>query len=143
MGNKILTNKDKKRNLFEVEKKILQSFNSVYNKIKRSDFEPILENSKLIIKENSDRYNNKLPIIKRELLNIKSKLNPNRHPHLFDDDGLLNLSAEDGEYFADYNGDIDGSGFPYIDPRVEEIAERFGLYWDWVNPGAIVLVPDY
>lgn len=49
------------------------------------------------------------------------------------------VSAEDGEYFADYYGEIDGSGLPYINEKLKNIAEKYGTYWEWENPSAIML----
>lgn len=47
------------------------------------------------------------------------------------------LSAEDGGHFADYYGEFRG-GYPWIDPRVEEAAEKLGLYWEWENAAALI-----
>lgn len=52
---------------------------------------------------------------------------------------ILYVSAEDGNYFADYYGEFRG-GYPWIDPRLEAFAKRNGGYWEWENPGAIVLI---
>ncbi len=57
------------------------------------------------------------------------------------DEGRLYVSAEEGDGFADYYGEFcDNGGDPYIDPALEAWAEERGMYWDWVNPGEIVLV---
>jgi len=48
----------------------------------------------------------------------------------------VTLSAEDGHGFADYYGEFRG-GYPYIDPRIEEAAEKLGLYWEWENAGCL------
>lgn len=51
-----------------------------------------------------------------------------------DHKGQIIVSAEDGLGFADYYGD----GYPYIDQRLEEIAEYYGYFWEWETPGAII-----
>lgn len=58
-----------------------------------------------------------------------------------DDRGMLHISGEDGYMFIDYYGEFRG-GYPWIDPRIEEVAKAHvdGGYWDWDNPGSIVLV---
>ena len=45
----------------------------------------------------------------------------------------VNITAEDGNYFADYYKDM------YIDPRLEKIADKYNMYWDWKDAGAIIL----
>lgn len=56
-----------------------------------------------------------------------------RPPHVFERDGQLFVSAEDGGYFADYYG---SSGM-WIKPELEAVAKAHGGYWEWVNPGCI------
>jgi len=56
----------------------------------------------------------------------------------FERDGLLFVSAEDGQGFADYYGQFTG-GYPYIDERLEKFAEKHGCYWEWQDAGCIVL----
>ena len=58
-------------------------------------------------------------------------------PTVFERDGKLIVSAEDGGYFADYYGEYRG-GYSWIDPRLEEAAKKLGMYWEWENPGCIV-----
>jgi len=73
---------------------------------------------------------------------VESKMDNGKKPKVwvdYENENCLNLSAEDGQYFADYYGEMDGSGYPYIDPRLEAIADKFDSYWEWVNPGAIVM----
>lgn len=55
------------------------------------------------------------------------------------DDGRLHISGEDGYMFVDYYGEFRG-GYPWIDPRLEEIAKANKCYWEWDNPGSICLV---
>jgi hypothetical protein len=76
---------------------------------------------------------------------VDSKMDNGKKPKVWIDNenkNCLNLSAEDGQYFADYYGEIDGSGFPYIDPRLEAIADKFDSYWEWDNPSVITLCLD-
>lgn len=56
-----------------------------------------------------------------------------------DEDGLLNVSAEDGKDLADYYGEFRG-GCPWVEPNLVKWAEARGAYWEWQNPGAIVLI---
>ncbi len=54
------------------------------------------------------------------------------------EDGHLEISAEDGKDLADYYGEFRG-GYPWIHPRLETWAKRLGFHWEWQHPGAIVL----
>ncbi len=58
--------------------------------------------------------------------------------HLRDDEGRLVVHAEDGSGCIDYYGEFRG-GDPYIHPELETWAEARGLYWEWRDPGSIVL----
>lgn len=60
-------------------------------------------------------------------------------PHSFIRDGLLHVSAEEGDDAADYYGEFRG-GYPWINPTLENFAKENGCYWEWDNPGCIVLV---
>jgi hypothetical protein len=91
-----------------------------------------------IIKEEADRYDGKLPKILFLISNLKSKIT-NRPPKTYVKDGLLFVSAEDGNYFADYYPEM--SDDPFIDPRLEKIADRYDTYWEWEDAGSIVLFP--
>lgn len=90
--------------------------------------------------EGNDRYAGKLDQIKAELSQVKSAMETGRTPKMYEKDGLLYVSAEDGEYFADYHGIT--STYPEIDQRLEDIADKYGMYWDWEDAASIVLVPD-
>jgi hypothetical protein len=111
-----------------------------------SETNAFLENVRQKISEydegGEDRYNGKLDQIKAEISQVKSKLGTNRSPYVFEKNGLLYLSGEDGEYFADYYGELSGDGDATIDPRLEAIAEKYGMYWDWEDAGSAVLVPE-
>jgi hypothetical protein len=64
-----------------------------------------------------------------------------RHPPIFERDDNVYISAE-SEYsylFADYYGEYRG-GYAWINPDLEKVAENFGGYWEWENPGCIVFV---
>lgn len=54
------------------------------------------------------------------------------------DDGELFVSAEHPDDAADYYGEFRG-GYPWINPALETLARKENAYWDWVNPGQIVL----
>ncbi len=56
-------------------------------------------------------------------------------------DGLLIISGESGHSLVDYYGEFRGN-YPYIDPRIEAIAEKHDCHWEWENPGAIALVEN-
>lgn len=61
------------------------------------------------------------------------------YPHAFERDGLIYVSAENGDDAADYYGEFRG-GDPWVCPRLEKWAEKRGCYWEWENPGCIVLI---
>lgn len=104
--------------------------------------EPYPYTSPLREEDTETAYGGKLNQIQQELSQIKSRLDTGRTPKMWvGDDDLLHVSAEDGEYFADYSNEF-GDGYPTIDGRLEAIAEKYGLYWDWDDPGSIVLVDD-
>jgi hypothetical protein len=50
----------------------------------------------------------------------------------------LFVSAENGDGAADYWG-TDREPWPTINPRLEEFAKQHNCYWEWQNPGCIVL----
>jgi hypothetical protein len=58
------------------------------------------------------------------------------HPTVFERDGRLIVSAEDGLPWADYYGEFRG-GYPWINPVLEAWAEEKGGFWEWENPGCI------
>lgn len=58
-------------------------------------------------------------------------------PQLFEDKGIR-IGSDDGSLFIDYYGEHRG-GYPWIDPRIVKAAEAEGCYWEWQNPGSIVL----
>lgn len=61
------------------------------------------------------------------------------HPFDNNDYGaLVCVSAEYGDDAADYYGEFRG-GYPWINPKLEELAENLQCYWEWMNPGAIAL----
>jgi hypothetical protein len=92
---------------------------------------------KQIIKEETDPYNGKIEIILSDISKLKSEIT-NKSPKTFVRDGFIYLSAEDGSHFADYYGEFKGEEM-YIDPRLEKIADKYDMYWDWENPGTIIL----
>ena len=60
-------------------------------------------------------------------------------PLAFERDGMLCVSAENGDGFADYYGEFRG-GTPFIHPDLEKWAADHGGYWEWENPGCIIFV---
>lgn len=58
-------------------------------------------------------------------------------PTIIERDRKLLVSAEDG-IFADYYGDF-RDGCPWIDGKLEQLAEKNGFYWEWENTGCICL----
>ena len=58
-------------------------------------------------------------------------------PHCFYRDNALYLSAESGDGAADYWGV--GDDGPYINSKFEAWAEERGFYWEWENPGCLML----
>jgi len=64
-----------------------------------------------------------------------------RPPYVFEREGKVFVSAEDGCFFADYYGEFRG-GYPWIDPKLEELAKEFKGYWEWENPGCIFFVEN-
>lgn len=64
-----------------------------------------------------------------------------RPPHAFiqNDRGLkLMVSAEDGGFFADYYGEYN-RGCPWIHEELEAFATKHKCFWEWRDPGTIVL----
>lgn len=53
-------------------------------------------------------------------------------------DSQLFVSAEQGDDAADYYGEF-RSGDPWINPTLKTWAKERGFYWEWENPGMIVL----
>lgn len=87
----------------------------------------------------------KLDQVMSMISRVDSKMDTGRKPEVWvspKNENCLYLSAEDGQYFADYYGEMDDSGYPYIDPRLEAIADKFDAYWEWVNPGVVTLCLD-
>lgn len=89
-----------------------------------------------MIKEESDPYNGKIERILADIKKLKSPVT-NKPPRTFVRDGFIYVSAEDGNYFADYYGEYKDE--MYIDPRLEKIADKYDMSWDWEDPGTIIL----
>lgn len=61
------------------------------------------------------------------------------HVCLHNDHGaLIIVSAEHGDSAADYYGEYRG-GYPWINPKLEQLAQSNHCFWEWHNPGAIGL----
>jgi hypothetical protein len=59
----------------------------------------------------------------------------NKAPKFFERNGLIYVSAENGDNYADYDN------YMFIDEKLEDLADSFDTYWDWENAGSIVLSP--
>jgi len=80
-----------------------------------------------------DNYGGQRDEIVAELKSMKGGLD-NKAPYVFLKDGLIYVSAENGDNYADY--------YEYsIDEQLEELADKYDTYWDWETAGAIVLTP--
>jgi hypothetical protein len=77
-----------------------------------------------------------LDAILSDIQKLKSPIT-GRAPRTFIRNGVLFVSAEDGNYFADYDGEFKGP--LYIDPRLVSIAKKYDMYWEWENAGSIAL----
>jgi hypothetical protein len=42
-----------------------------------------------------------------------------------------------GDYYGEFRGN-----YPWIDPRLEKLADKAGGYWEWENPAVISLYLD-
>jgi hypothetical protein len=60
-------------------------------------------------------------------------------PTVFERDGKVIVSAEDGLPFADYYGEGRPGNDPWINPALVKVAKKYGFYWEWENPGAIAV----
>jgi hypothetical protein len=60
---------------------------------------------------------------------------------IFKRDGKIYLSTErENSYlFADYYGEYRG-GYPWVSEFAENYAKSLGGYWEWENPGCLVLI---
>lgn len=58
-------------------------------------------------------------------------------PTVFERDGVLFVSAEDGKGFADYYSEE--AGCPDICKELEAFAKKHGMFWEWCDPGSIAL----
>ncbi len=92
---------------------------------------------KQVIREENDPYRGKLDLILSDINNLKSSLT-NNPPKTFVRDGFIYLSAENDDEFADYYGEFNG-GLPYIGDKLEAIADKYDMMWDWENPGTLIL----
>jgi hypothetical protein len=81
-----------------------------------------------------DNYNGKKEEIIKKLKNIKGGL-LKKAPYVFERNGLIYVSAENGDNYADYDN------YMFIDEKLEDLADSYDTYWDWENAGSIVLSP--
>jgi hypothetical protein len=81
-----------------------------------------------------DNYGGQKDEIVAELKSMKGGLD-NKAPYVFIKDGLIYISAENGDNYADYYESL------YIDEQLEELANKYDTYWDWEDAGSIILSP--
>jgi antirestriction protein len=81
-----------------------------------------------------DRYDGKTEKIVEELKKLKGGLD-NKAPKVYQRNGFIYVSAEEGDNYADYDN------YLFIDEKLEDFADKYDTYWDWENAGAIVLMP--
>ena len=77
--------------------------------------------------------------IKAELSQLQSEVT-DRPPTVFERDGELFVSSEEGDEFSDYYGEYYEP--QYVDERLEAIASKYGGYWDWENSGTLIFVDE-
>jgi cell division protein FtsB len=82
-----------------------------------------------------DNYRGKKEQIIKDLRKIKSGLD-GIPPEVFEKDGLIYVSAEDGQHYAEYY-DF------YINKDLEKVANKYGSYWEWEDAGSIVFAPEW
>lgn len=112
-----------------------EAFKNIWNKTGR-----VLSEAKFVDEVTEDRYEGKLEQIISDLESIRGGLDGDAMPRVFVMDNLIHVSAEDGQYFADYYGEMSG-GYPTVADSLEELADKYDTYWEWLNPGAVVLTP--
>jgi len=62
------------------------------------------------------------------------------HTFFHDEGEFIKVSAENGDDAADYYGEFHNTdGLPWINPELEAIATKYGMFWEWCNPGCIAL----
>lgn len=110
-------------------------FKNIWNKTGR-----VLTEAKFVDEVTADRYEGKLEQIISDLESVRGGLDGDAAPDVFVMDNLIHVSAEDGQYFADYYGEMSG-GYPTVADSLEDLADKYGTYWEWLNPGAVVLAP--
>lgn len=59
------------------------------------------------------------------------------HPFI-DNDGVVHISAENGDDAADYYGEFRG-GYAWVNPKIDTLCEMYDMYYEWDNPGSISL----
>ena len=114
--------------------KLHQRVLDIYKKIDKYKFEKYRDNYATGGGVKGDRYDGKTEKIVKELKNLKGGLD-NKAPYVYQRDGFIYVSAEEGDNYADYDN------YLYIDEKLEDFANKYDTYWDWENAGAIVLFP--
>jgi len=83
---------------------------------------------------------NKNSQIIAEIEEIQSEITE-RPPKVYEREGQIKLSSEEGDEFSDYYGEFYEP--MYVDARLEAIADKYNSYWDWENAGTLVLVEEF
>jgi hypothetical protein len=83
------------------------------------------------------RLDPKCPEIKvwvydKEARDCKEEIKQPRHAIV--DGHLAIMDSNVIDYYGEFRG-----GFPYIDPQLEEWAEKRGQYFEWTNPEVVTL----
>lgn len=50
------------------------------------------------------------------------------------------VSGDEGDDAMDYYGDFRG-GYPWINPKLKDLAKEFDMIIEWINPGSICFFP--
>jgi len=78
--------------------------------------------------------------MKTTITKLKKKIDAlGYHTFERDHDGMLHVSGEHGDDAIDYYGEFRG-GYPWINPKLEALAEEFNGYWEWDNPASNVFI---
>ena len=83
---------------------------------------------------------NKNSQIIAEIEEIQSEITE-RPPKVYEREGQIKLSSEEGDEFSDYYGEFYEP--MYVDARLEAIADKYNSYWDWENAGTLVLFQEF
>jgi hypothetical protein len=82
-----------------------------------------------------DNYRGKKEQIIKELRKIKSGVG-GKPPYVFEKDGFIYVSAEEGDNYADYYR-------YYINKDLIKVANKYGTFWEWEDAGSIMFAPEW